>query len=75
MMDPLLGAASTPPGWLRDVAVFRFSYGEALARRGQRTEARRQWTAALGLIDRQLKVSPDDPRLRADREQLLGRLR
>lgn len=74
LMEPLLARQDAAPGWLRDVAVFRFGYGEALAGSGQRTAARRQWTGALALIDRQRQIAPDDPRLAEDRKQLLARL-
>src|SRR5262249_22655872 len=74
LMEPLLNDRGAPPGWLRDVAVFRYGYGEALSARGQRAGARQQWESALALIDRQLAVSPDDPRLLQDRAQLQQKL-
>ncbi len=74
LMEPLLVASNAPAGWMRDVAVFRFAYAEALSTRGSRADARRQWSAALALVERQLLTSPDDPRLLQDRTQLLERL-
>ncbi|MEO8257014.1 MAG: TIR domain-containing protein [Acidobacteriota bacterium] len=74
LMVPLIARENAPPGWLRDVAVFRFAYGEALSRDGRTAAARDQWTAALSLIDTQIAINPDDPRLRGDRAALLARL-
>lgn len=74
LMRPLIAQENAPPGWLRDVAVFRFSYAEALAKVGRTQEARAQWTAALELVDRQLAINPEDPRLQADRAELRSRL-
>ena len=71
LIDPLVGDGSAPPGWLRDLAVFRFAYGEALSQAGRSADARAQWTAALALIEKQLAINPEDPRLIKDREQLL----
>jgi tetratricopeptide (TPR) repeat protein len=75
LMTPLAELEDAPPGWLRDAAVFHNAYGDALSRIGRVTEARGHWNAALSLVERQLEVSPDDPRLAADREALLSRLR
>jgi tetratricopeptide (TPR) repeat protein len=75
LVDPFIASAQTPPGWLRDVAVFRSGYGDALARAGQTAEARKQWSAARSLIEQQLKIQPGDPRLAADRGDLDTRLR
>jgi tetratricopeptide (TPR) repeat protein len=75
LMEPALSRAGTPPGWLRDVAVFRASYGDALARAGRSLAARRQWQAALALVERQLAQQPGDERLLADRRELGQRLR
>ncbi len=74
LMQPLIEQQNTPPGWLRDVAAFRFSYAGALAKVGLTQEARTQWTTALELVDRQLVISPQDPRLLADRAELRSRL-
>ena len=71
LMEPLVDDGTAPPGWLRDLAVFRFAYGEALSRAGRTVDARAQWTAALALVEKQLEINPADPRLLADREQLL----
>jgi len=73
LVEPFI--ATAPPGWLRDVAVFRSGYGDALARAGQTAEARKQWSAARSLIEQQLKIQPGDPRLIADRVDLDTRLR
>lgn len=73
-MQPFIDQEKAPPGWLRDVAVFRFSYGEALSCARRTAEAREQWTAALGLIEKQLVIQPQDPRLLSDRDELRARL-
>jgi tetratricopeptide (TPR) repeat protein len=75
LVEPFIASAQAPPGWLRDVAVFRTGYGDALAGAGQIAEARKQWAAARSLIEQQLKIQPDDPRLAADRTDLDSRLR
>lgn len=75
LVEPFIASAQAPPGWLRDVAVFRSGYGDALARAGQIAEARKQWAAARALIEQQLKVQPDDPRLVTDRSDLDARVR
>ena len=75
LIDPFIVSDKAPAGWLRDVAVFRTSYGDALARAGRMADARTQWTAARSLIEQQLKVSPDDARLPGDLADLETRLR
>jgi hypothetical protein len=70
LMEPLVAEGTAPPGWLRDLAVFRFAYGEALSLAGRARDARAQWTAALALVEQQLEINPTDPRLLADRDQL-----
>ena len=75
LVEPFIASAQAPPGWLRDVAVFRSGYGDVLARAGQMAEARTQWSAARSLVEQQLKIQPDDPRLAADRSDLDTRLR
>jgi len=74
LVEPFIASAQAPPGWLRDVAVFRSGYGDALARAGQLADARKQWSAARSLVQQQLKVQPDDPRLIADRSDLDTRI-
>ena len=74
LMRPLTEQDGAPPGWLRDLAVFHFGYGEALARAGRRGEAVTQWNAALRLTERQLALNPADPRLRNDATVLRQRI-
>ena len=75
LVEPFIASAQAPPGWLRDVAVFRTGYGDALARAGQSRRRAQQWSAALALIEQQLESQPDDRRLAADRADLDTRLR
>jgi tetratricopeptide (TPR) repeat protein len=75
LVEPFIASAQAPPGWLRDVAVFRTGYGDALARAGQIADARKQWSAARSLIEQQLTIQPDDLRLAADRGDLDNRLK
>jgi hypothetical protein len=75
LVEPFIASAQAPPGWLRDVAVFRTGYGDALARAGQIAEARTQWSAARSLVEQQLEIQPDDRRLAVDRGDLDTRLR
>ena len=74
LMRPLVSRPDAPPGWRRDLAVFRSSYADALWRHRRSAEALAQWTAALALTDEQLATSPHDPRLRADRLLLRGHI-
>ena len=74
-IEPFITSGQAPTGWLRDVAVFRSGYGDALARAGQMAEARKQWSAALALIEQQLKIQQDDRHLIADRADLDTRIR
>ena len=74
LMRPLTEQDGAPPGWMRDLAVFHFGYGEALARAGRRGEAVAQWNAALRLTERQLALNPADPRLRNDATVLRQRI-
>ena len=74
LVEPFIASGQAPPGWLRDVAVFRTGYGDALARAGQTAEARKQWSAAQSLVEQQLKIQPDDRRLAVDRGDLDTRL-
>jgi tetratricopeptide (TPR) repeat protein len=74
LVEPFIASTQAPPGWLRDVAVFRTGYGDALARAGQMADARKQWSAARSLVELQLKAQPDDPRLIADRGDLESRI-
>jgi tetratricopeptide (TPR) repeat protein len=75
LIEPFIASGQAPPGWLRDAALFRSGYGDALARAGQVAEARTQWSAARLLVEQQLKIQPDDKRLVADRGDLDTRLR
>lgn len=75
LVEPFIANAQAPPGWLRDLAVFRTGYGDALARASQTAEARKQWSAARSLVEEQLKIQPDDLRLAGDRSDLDTRLR
>jgi tetratricopeptide (TPR) repeat protein len=74
LMAPLVARPDAPPGWRRDLAVFRSVYADALWRRARAAEALAQWTAALALTEAQLATSPDDPRLRADQSLLRGQI-
>lgn len=73
-MRALAEAADAPSGWLRDLAVLRNGYAEALRDHGERRAAQEQWRLALALIERQRALSPDDPRLREDERALRGAL-
>jgi tetratricopeptide (TPR) repeat protein len=79
LMAPLLDQPERPPGWLSDMAAFRYDFGGALEAAGRTSEARAQWTAALDLIDRQTAIAKeanqDTTRLVRDREVLLRRLK
>ena len=75
LIEPFIASGKAPPGWLRDVAMFRSGYGDALAHAGQMAEARTQWSAARLLVEQQLRIQPDDRRLAADRSDLDSRLR
>ena len=75
LVEPFIASAQAPPGWLRDVAVFRSGYGNALARAGRLPDARKQWSAGVALVEQQLKNQPEDRRLAADRADLTTRLR
>jgi tetratricopeptide (TPR) repeat protein len=75
LVEPFIAGAQAPPGWLRDVAVFRSGYGDALARAGRLPDARKQWSAGLALVEQQLTIQPEDRRLAADRADLTTRLR
>jgi tetratricopeptide (TPR) repeat protein len=75
LVEPFIANGQAPPGWLRDAAMFRSAYGDAMARAGQIAEARTQWAAARLLVEQQLKIQPDDPRLAADRSDLDVRVR
>ena len=70
LTTPLVVRADAPPGWDRELAVFRSSFAESLARVGRVADARVQWMQALALTDRQLVVDPRDPRLKEDRALL-----
>jgi tetratricopeptide (TPR) repeat protein len=74
LMTPLVDRENAPPGWLRDVAIFHYAYGEALTKTGRAAEARTHWTTALEAIDRQLAIEKDNPQLLRDKEDLLARL-
>ena len=74
MMTKLVTQANAPPGWSRDLSIFRSAYADALARAGRASDARRQWTEALTLTERQLRINADDPRLLQDRATLRLRL-
>jgi hypothetical protein len=75
LVEPFVTTERAPEGWQRDVAVFRSGYGDALVRAGLLSDARKQWAAALALVEKQQKNRPDDPRLAADRRDLGARLR
>lgn len=74
LMAPLVEIDDAPPGWLRDLAVFRTAYGDALERAGRAADARQQWSEALAAIDRQLQINGSDPRLLEDRRTLRQKL-
>ncbi len=74
LMSTLVAQVNAPPGWNRDLSVFRSAYADALARAGRASDARTQWQAALVLTEQQLRITPDDPRLRDDRATLRARL-
>jgi hypothetical protein len=75
LMEPFIAQPSVPPGWIRDLVVFRHLYAEALLEAGHADEARAQWTIALALTEKQLAANNDSPLLLSDRAQLQGLLR
>jgi tetratricopeptide (TPR) repeat protein len=74
LMAPLIEIDAAPPGWMRDLAVFRTAYGDALQRAARPGDARREWSEALALIERQLALNDGDPRLLDDRRTLRRKL-
>ena len=75
LLTPIADTDDAPLGWLRDLAVFRDAYAQALRRAGRSGDAQAQWRLALALIDRQLEADPGDPRLVEDRKVLAARIR
>jgi tetratricopeptide (TPR) repeat protein len=75
LMVDLVNSENAPLGWLRDLAVFRNSYGNALCRANRLPDALKQWRTGLMLIENQLAINAGDPRLQVDRATLVSSLK
>lgn len=74
LLGPLIGQEAAPPGLMRDLAVVRADYGDALSRSGRKADAIDQWRAAVQLVERQRSGNAGDPRLPNDLALLQHRL-
>jgi tetratricopeptide (TPR) repeat protein len=73
-MESLLGLENAVPGWMRDLAVFRLNFGDALYLAGRVPQARAQWSSALKLVTDHLEEEPKHPLLPNDKALLEARI-